>query len=184
MSDPCQEIAGARTRLRPIVQADLESLRLWRNANREMFLDNREITPEGQRAWFQAYVERDDDCLYIIESVGGIAIGCVGLSEIDREAGVAEFGRLLIGEEGFRGAGFARDAAAALVSHARDVLGLRELRLMVLHGNERAQALYSALGFREDASLDGQVLRDGCVVAWRGMSLDLGLWEHLKGEGR
>jgi len=171
MNEATEQVVGKRTRLRPVRVEDLESLRHWRNESRNLFCDNRVIDPDGQVAWFRAYEHRADDTFYIIELTGGDAIGCIGLSDIDLVAGSAEFGRLIIGDERYRGTGLARDASEALVSYARDVLGLRELHLKVLEGNARAEALYEKLGFRRDGSLDGEFRSVTRSIEWYGMRL-------------
>ena len=47
-----------------------------------------------------------------------------------------------------RGLGIGRMLLEQLIAHARTLTGLEELGLWVIIGNERAQALYEAAGFR------------------------------------
>lgn len=44
--------------LRPITRNDLEFARQIRNANRQSFVDNREISPEQQLEWFESLANR------------------------------------------------------------------------------------------------------------------------------
>lgn len=167
-------IDGANTHLRPLEERDLEMVRVWRNAARESFIDSREISAEGQRAWFGAYSSRDDDRMFVIEDMSGTPVGVIALYDIDTREGIAEFGRIIIGDAASRGRGLARDAAEALIGHARDALGLSALRLAVLSDNVRARELYTSLGFALEPDGDTDVTGpDGRTVSVMEMRLDL-----------
>ncbi len=64
-------------RLRSIGEADLEDLRSWKNANRQAFFFKEEITPAGQKAWFQGYLGRPHDYMFIVEAES-LRAGCMG----------------------------------------------------------------------------------------------------------
>jgi nitrite reductase/ring-hydroxylating ferredoxin subunit len=63
--------------LRTIECQDLEDLRLWKNANRRSFFFQGTITPAGQRAWFEGYLGRAQDFMFLVES-HGLRAGCMG----------------------------------------------------------------------------------------------------------
>src|SRR5262245_46854284 len=63
--------------LRTIEGRDIESLRLWKNANRASFFFQETIEPEAQRRWFAAYLERPRDFMFAI-GTGASDIGCMG----------------------------------------------------------------------------------------------------------
>ena len=63
--------------LRTIAEGDLEELRLWKNSNREAFFFKGEITPQMQRDWFNGYLSRSADYMFVVES-GGRKAGCMG----------------------------------------------------------------------------------------------------------
>jgi hypothetical protein len=58
--------------------ADQEHLRSWRNANAIRFYHQEIVPPEAQRRWFEAYLERPDDYLFMVMA-GDHAVGCIGL---------------------------------------------------------------------------------------------------------
>jgi len=70
-------ISSGPITLRSIGEADLENLRSWKNANRQAFFFKDEITPEGQRAWFQSYLGRPNDYMFVVEAEGR-PVGCMG----------------------------------------------------------------------------------------------------------
>ncbi|MEW5718055.1 MAG: GNAT family N-acetyltransferase [Chloroflexota bacterium] len=73
--------------LRAITPADLEHLREWKNANRFAFFYQEIIAPEQQARWFQGYLERAHDYLFIVERAGQ-AIGCMGFRMLDQRADI------------------------------------------------------------------------------------------------
>src|SRR5207244_9201490 len=64
------------------------------------FVDSSVISDQTHRAWFDAYAERDDDYVFVIEERAlGRPVGQVSLYAIDWKARTATFGRLLIGDD-------------------------------------------------------------------------------------
>jgi len=63
--------------IRAMKKSDLPLLLEWRNANRNAFFDDREITPEEHEKWYQSRKECDD-YMFIIHN-GDTTIGCIGI---------------------------------------------------------------------------------------------------------
>ena len=150
-----------RVRLRLLQDADLPMTRDWRNQDhiRKWFLHSDVITPGQHERWWQAYRERDDDFVFVIEETEALRrpVGQVSIYNIDQSAARAEFGRLMIGEREANGLGLAREATALLVEHALANWALREIYLEVLENNRPALAVYAACGFRESRRNAGLV---------------------------
>ena len=72
--------------LRCIGREDIEDLRLWKNANRRWFFHKDQITAPAQKAWFEGYLRRDDDFLFVAE-IAGRRAGFIGFRLIE---GVAD----------------------------------------------------------------------------------------------
>jgi glycosyltransferase involved in cell wall biosynthesis len=128
------------------------------------------VTPDRQAAWFASYLLRDDDLVYVIETLGGRPLGSVSLYHIDRVTRSAEFGRLMMDCEA-EGRGYAEDACRALLGHAFTGLGVERIHLQVLCDNTRALALYERLGFAPDHLYDQTIQRDHSRIRLLGMSL-------------
>ena len=124
----------------------------WRNQDhiRKWFFHSDVITPEQHRAWFERYLQQDDDYVFVIEEVAAsfCPVGQVAIYHIDWAARQAEFGRLMIGEPEAAGRGLARAATGLLTDMAMDTLGLREVYLEVFADNVPALAIYTACGFQ------------------------------------
>jgi ribosomal protein S18 acetylase RimI-like enzyme len=54
-------------RLRLVDWPDAERMREWKNANKQFFFHQADITPEQQRGWFEGYLKRPDDHNYAVE---------------------------------------------------------------------------------------------------------------------
>ena len=148
-------------RLRPLVEADLPVTLAWRNQDhiREWFFDSRVIAPEQHQAWYEKYLGRDDDFVFVIEETQALQrpVGQAALYHIDWAAGRAEFGRLMIGDSEAAGRGLAHAATALLVDEALTSLGMREVYLEVKADNAPARAIYRACGFEITDQQDGMV---------------------------
>jgi len=73
--------------LRTISVDDLEDLRQWKNAHRLAFFHQEIITPEQQAEWFQGYLERPADYIFIVEQAR-TPIGCLGFRIIQEHADI------------------------------------------------------------------------------------------------
>ena len=151
---------GPRTTLRLLAPADAPRTLAWRNKERvrTAFITSSVLSEEAHGRWFDAYVERDDEFVFIIEERdSGRPVGQVSLYGIDWTAGTATFGRLLIGEDGSLGQGYASEATRLVLACALR-LGLREIRLEVFTSNGRAIALYRKNGFEPCGEQNGLLL--------------------------
>lgn len=141
--------------LRPLRADDLPTTLEWRNHpdSRRWFLTTEPIEPEQHRQWFERYLEREDDHVFIVE-LDGRPAAQVALSDLARPR--AEFGRLLVDPDQ-RGQGLAHRATELCLRAAREQLGLTEIVLEVKHDNAPAVRAYERAGFVETERHDGIV---------------------------
>ena len=156
-------IAADGIRLRPLQESDLPLTRGWRNEPdiRKWFFHSDLISEEQHLAWWQAYCERDDDYMFVIEETRHLhrPVGQVGVYNVDWLAGTGEFGRLLVGDAQARGQGLAKKAVQALVA-AMTGMGVSVLRLEVMESNQSAREVYRATGFTESGITEGVVMME------------------------
>ena len=155
------DLSGPRVSLRLTTREDLAKTLAWRNQNRvrEMFIYSAIIEMEGHKKWFESYLERDNDLLFMISETSEpqAAIVQIGIYDIDFANKSAEFGRLMIGEETALGKGLAKEAAMLLLDFCDGTLGLESIYLEVKQSNPRARNLYTTLGFSETQVTDSLI---------------------------
>lgn len=146
--------------LRMLTADDLPTTLAWRNHDdsRAWFHSTARISPEDHRAWFERYLGKDDDYVFVLD-IDGTAVAQVSLYDV--ADGAAEFGRLLVDPEA-RGRGHSHRATGLCLRVADEVLGLHSVYLEVKRDNARAIRAYEAAGFRADgvaADQDALVMR-------------------------
>ena len=151
------DAAGGGPWLRPVAADDQERLRAWRNAAANSFFERAPITAAGQRRWFEAYLGRDEDFLFMVMD-GALACGCLGVRRADDEWDIYNVirGVRTAGSRGFLGRGL-----ELLVGFAGRRAEL-PVRAVVLAANP-AIAWYGRHGF-------GIAVRrpDAVVMRWTG----------------
>jgi len=160
-------LEGSRIMLRLLSRDDLSTTLAWRNQQeiRKWFFQSERISDETHRAWFEDYLLKENDAVYIIvEKIRSIPVGQISVYHIDFETRRAEFGRLMIGASEARGKGLAKEATKLLVEFAVNVLQLLEIYLEVYSDNSPAIAIYESCGFVEKKGtgrVTSMVLRSG-----------------------
>jgi len=101
-----------------------------------------------------------DGCL-LIGLCEDIPAGCVALKKLD-EDGACEMRRMFVKPE-FRGRHLGRMLAEKIIDKARD-LGYTRMKLDTLPSMQRAQSLYSALGFRPIAPYNDDPLKEAVFM--------------------
>lgn len=146
-------LPGERINLVGLAERHIPLVVRWRNDPeiRQWFFFREPFTLESQSIWFQRYLADSSDVTFAIELKAGRAIGTVGLYSINAAEGSAEFGRMMIGDAGFRQHGYGSEAAKLCLEFAGDALGTRRVSLIVSSANRQALNLYRRLGFVEAA---------------------------------
>lgn len=135
--------------LRSIGTDDLENLRGWKNAHRDAFFFKEIITPEGQRKWYQGYLERPDDFMFVICHVGQ-AIGCIGFRSLGDKIDIYN---VIMGTPAMAGKGYMSIALQLMLDEAARRYPDTPLTLMVLKSNP-ALNWYKKNGFLVSAEHD------------------------------
>lgn len=147
-------IAGPQVRLRSIGPADLEDLRTWKNANARWFFHKDPITPEQQRRWFEGYLGRANDHMFIVEA-GALRAGCLGFRTL--EDGSVDCYNIIAAPEG-KGKGLLKAGMAALCSYA--LRGAPKRVMLVIVSDNPARGFYEKCGFRVVGPHEGGTLME------------------------
>ncbi len=134
--------------LQTIAESDGENLRQWKNANRFSFFFQDIITPEQQAKWFQGYLGRENDYMFIVRR-GGLLVGCMGFRLLDQHADIYNVIRANkeLDSRGLMGSAMRLMCSFIAADFSRDI-GARVLR------SNPAVEWYRKLGFHEIARHD------------------------------
>jgi len=153
-------IEGGRIRLRLIERTDLPMTLRWRNQDhiRKGFFHSEIISPEQHQVWFEGYLERDNDYVFIIEETYKFQrpVGQISLYNIDWNKKRTELGRFMIGDAEASGKGLAKKACQLLIEFAFDQWNLGEIYLRVLKQNA-VIAFYRKLNFQREREYGNKV---------------------------
>jgi RimJ/RimL family protein N-acetyltransferase len=149
-----EPVTAADAVLRMLDESDLDTSLAWRNHadSRGGFHTSAIIQPDQHRAWYRAYLEREDDFVFILD-VGGRPVAQAALYDV--ADGAAELGRVLV-DPSARGLGHAHRVVALTLRVADEVLGLERLHLEVKGDNLRAIHVYERAGFIHDPETSGK----------------------------
>ncbi len=156
-------IEGKLVRLRPMTQADYPRMLEFKNDVEYELLGGgpppRPQTLPGITEFFDKLAKDRGEVIFAIEADGKL-IGDCGLHGFDQRSGVAELG-IGIGDRGYWGRGYGREAVALLVDWGFRLHNLRKVWLTVYGSNERAIRSYQAAGFTEEGRQREQVWSAG-----------------------
>mgnify|MGYP001120959968 CR=1 FL=1 len=168
-------ILGDKVRLRPVERDDLPRFVEWfgdPEVRRHLALYLPFSLAQEER-WFESLLdrlERNQDVLLAIETVGGIQIGNVGLHSVNWKDRSAELG-IVIGEKSYWGKGYGADAVLTMLRMAFREMNLHRVFLRVDVDNERAIRCYEKAGFQRDGTLREAVFREGAYIDQHVMSI-------------
>lgn len=151
LSDFKTPLNGGKTRLRAKTTADAERDYRWQSDAEMALLD---ATPP-LRMTFSRYLAAYRQALgapsptrqiFAVETLSGEHIGNLSYYGINEEKGEAELG-VMIGQRGYLGKGYGRDAISTILRHIFSQTNLRRITLKTLKGNIRAQKCFIKCGF-------------------------------------
>lgn len=105
----------ARPWLRGVNGGDQDLLRAWRNGHAHRFFHHYPITAKSQQDWFEGYLGRPDDFLFMVMA-GEQAVGCIGLR---LREGEWDLYNIIRGVGSRESVGFMSQALAAVIAFAR-----------------------------------------------------------------
>lgn len=154
-------------KLRELSRNDLPEINKWRN-NPELisYLGSpfRYIDFEIDSLWYDNYLNnRKNTVRCSIVGENDQIIGIVTLSDIDyinRKCSL----HIMIGESNNCNKGIGKFAINEILKHAFDDLNLERVDLIVLESNERAQAVYSKIGFIKEGLLRNYYYKNGKYI--------------------
>jgi diamine N-acetyltransferase len=136
--------------LRPLNGNDIEKLRIWRNnpENTKFLRNIGIITPEQQQEWFKNYLMNETEMIFAIVETDIVkdVVGSVSLYDI--RDGMAEIGRILIGDARAHGRGVGRKAFVMVMALGFSNMGINRIVASVSPDNVQAYTNYMRNGFK------------------------------------
>ena len=147
--------------LRSVGASDQSNLRRWKNDHRESFFYKGSISPADQIKWFQGYLARPDDHMFVVW-VDGMPVGCMGFRVIDRKIDAYNIilGVASMGKRGVMSGAFRMLCSYAMKLHS-GVPGLK-----VLKGSP-AVSWYKRIGFSEVSACEVHLELELDLAAFR-----------------
>ena len=142
------------------------------NPNVNQFIGDelgQKTTIKKEQAWFDSY-QRNPAKKFFTICEDKIPIGIMGLSNISDINQNADL-FIAIGEDGYRGKGFGRQAMLWLINYGFNKLKLHKLNLGVIKANAPAVKLYLSLGFEIEGEMRDEVYTDGKFLNTYSMAL-------------
>jgi RimJ/RimL family protein N-acetyltransferase len=155
-------ILGEKTLLRGIEREDIPTFVRWLNdpeVRRYLNLYS-PLSKAEEEGWFEAQLSDDSSRVFAIETLEGLAIGNIGLHEMDWKNRNAMLG-IVIAEKEYWGRGFGTDAVRALLRFAFDEMNLHRIYLEVFAFNQRALRCYQKSGFQQEGLAREVLFREG-----------------------
>lgn len=141
---------GENIVLIPMDENFSESYRKLRNRedNRNFFFNSAEISSEQQAKWFRGYLEKETEFMFsIFLKDRETFIGGIGIYDIDRSAGKAEIGRIIVDRNLAGGKGYGAEAIKGITCVAENSLGMKELYAYIYATNQASIRSFLRAGF-------------------------------------
>ena len=188
---------GDRVALRPFEREDLPLLQRSRNdpGIREPLTFSTPSNADDVEEFYDAVMQGDDNVNLVVQrpdeddgtdacradagraDAGRAGAGVVTLFDVSRHA--AELAYWIL--PAFHGEGFGTEAAALLVDHAFQGMGLHRLRAKALVDNDASRAVLDRLGFRDEGRSRDAVFQRGAYRDHVRYGLLEGEWDGVDG---
>jgi len=171
-------IEGRKVGLRPVEESDYPLIHTWMNhpevwryMDYELPVSLADVKEDAERS------RKEGQPFTIV--VGERPIGRIGLNQFRRRDRICSL-YMFVGEPGFWGQGYARDAVMTLLAYAFARLDLNQVELWTLGDNVRALSMYAKCGFVEEARLRERSFKQGRWVDRVVMSLNREEFERIR----
>ena len=157
-------LSSGNITLKSINENDIDCLRMWKNSNREAFFYKNIITKSDQEKWYDKYISREDDYIFIV-LYNKVKIGCIGYREIN---GYIDIYNVILEKDEFSRKGLMSRALKMFCSYLFDNIK-KDITAKVLYENQ-AKLWYMKNSFRKISEVKDYVL----------LKLDINNFDYLK----
>jgi len=156
-------IVGRTVKLRALEWGDQLQLVEWRNDLdvHKWFFEYEPQSFVKQKEWFEHFLQRGDEKLFMITTLDDHPLGTIGLTEIDMRSRKAYLGRFYIGSKEDRGKTYGPEAEWLLLQYCFDHLNLNRVYCEVFAFNRTVISLHKAFGFKEEGVLREDIFHQG-----------------------
>lgn len=158
------QLIGDKVRIRTMKRPDVPCLVKWKNdAEIADFVRGAPIhtTYDIENKIYEKGLSEHNAVRLIIETLPGLPIGFISVTDIDKENQKADIG-MLIGDKNYWDQGYGYDSLITLLKHLFFDLGFNRIGLEVFAHNSRAQKVYEKIGFQvEGIERQGLLRKEG-----------------------
>jgi len=155
-------VRGQRIQLRTTVKSDMDLKVKWYNdpeVNKTLVLPEK-LELQRTYEWFERAQKDKTREDWVIETLGGEAIGVIGIKEINRNnrSGLLY---IVIGEKQYWGKGVGSESELLAMHYGFRELDLHKIRGSALESNAASLAVIKRVGFTREGTLRDEYFRDG-----------------------
>lgn len=138
-----------RVILSPLMEEDIEELRVLRNKEKSSFLTKQDIDFESQKRWYCNYLQKEDDIMFKIAHRDNPEefIGAIAVYDINTTKKTAEVGRTVVDKSKMAEPGIGLEATKGICLFSFVVLGVERITAQILKSNERILKVDTRAGF-------------------------------------
>lgn len=155
-------LRGPKVALRPVMKKDVPLFFRWVNDPRVY----KELTAhlpsfeKDEEEWLENIRKSKDKNVVFTITVGGKAIGVMGIQQINHKDGTAITGAF-IGKAKYRGKGYGSEAKMILLNYAFNTLNLRKISSVVVDFNRASLRYAEKCGYKEEGRRIKHIFIDG-----------------------
>lgn len=166
-------------KLTDIKYPDIELVRKWRNSPevRSFMYDEKQISFEQQKLWFER-INKEENSVYWIIEFQDKKIGLVSLTGINHTLKSC-YWAFYIGDTSVRGAGIGAKVEYNILEYVFSNISLNKLRCEVISSNEKVIKMHEKFGFRRESYYREHVIKQNVKHDVIGLAILKSEWEIL-----